>query len=89
MQNLDRTRLIFFAIIGLAILIVGCGIAYSMVNGLLQQARATTPPQVVDQTRATARPPDLTSPEPVYAAGYQPGSDQLPTYICAADSFGS
>jgi ABC-type nitrate/sulfonate/bicarbonate transport system substrate-binding protein len=90
MQNLDRTRIMFFAIIGIAILIVGCGLAYSMVNNLVNRAKATDTPEasIVSQGQVTSTP-KLTSPEPIYASGYKPGSDKLPTYVCGADAFGS
>ncbi len=88
MQNLDRTRLIFFAIVGLAALIAGCGVAYSLVAGMINQARAT-PTAGISSPGSTAKPPVLTSPDPIYAPNYKPGGDQLPTYVCGADSFGS
>ncbi|MFZ6027174.1 MAG: ABC transporter substrate-binding protein [Chloroflexota bacterium] len=90
MKQLDRTRLIFFAVVGLAVLIAGCGVAYSMISRLLTQANATpTPATALQPSGKTAQPVDLSSPEPIYASGYQPGSDDLPTYVCGADAFGS
>jgi ABC-type nitrate/sulfonate/bicarbonate transport system substrate-binding protein len=89
MNKLDRTRLVFFAIIGLAVLIAGCGVAYSMITRLLEQAKATPTTVVLQSPGKTAQPADLTSPEPIYAPGYTAGKDNLPVYVCGADSFGS
>lgn len=88
-RQLDRTRLIFFAIVGIAILIVLGGIAYSMINNFVARVNAT--PTMVVSNRSTQTTPvmQLTSPDPVFASGYKPGADKLPVYICGADAFGS
>jgi hypothetical protein len=81
MRNLDRTRLVFIAIVVVALLIVGSAFAYNLIKGLIDQD-GETPPGVATPSV------DLTSPEPVYAPDYDP-EDGLPTYICGADAFGS
>lgn len=88
-KQLDRTRVIFLGIVGIAILIVGIGIAYSFANDLISQTRATA--TVAGRTNATQATPvvELTSPNPIFASGYKPGADKLPVYICGADAFGS
>ena len=90
MSNLDRTRVVFFAIVGLAALIV-CGVlGYNAFNAYLNKVTATAAPAatagplVVGPT-ATVQ---LTSPDPVFAPNAKL-DDGLPKYICGADSFGS
>jgi ABC-type nitrate/sulfonate/bicarbonate transport system substrate-binding protein len=90
MSNLDRTRLIFFAIVGIAALIV-CGVlGFNAFNAYLGQisatpsAIATSGPLVVQPTSTV----QLTSPGPVFAPNAKL-DDGLPKYICGADSFGS
>lgn len=85
MKNLDRTRLIFIGIVGVAILIVICGFAYNAISGLLSAAQVT-PTVAVD--RPVTPVVQLTSPDPIFAPDYDPG-DGLPTYVCGADAFGS
>src|SRR5258706_12058659 len=89
-MNIDRTRVVFFAIVGLALLIV-CGVlGYNFASGYLKQvstpptALATSGPVVVGPTATVA----LTSPKPVFAPNAKL-DDNLPQYICGADSFGS
>ncbi len=90
MSNLDRTRVVFFAIVGLALIIV-CGVlGFNAFNGYLSGIKATqtsvppTAPLVVGPTATVA----LTSPNPVYAPNAKL-DDGLPKYVCGADSFGS
>lgn len=89
MSNIDRTRIIFFAIVGIAALIV-CGVlGFNAVSGYLAQSRATPTPStggpLVVQPTSTVQ---LTSPKPVFAPNAKL-DDGLPQYICGADSFGS
>lgn len=88
-KQLDRTRVVFFSIVGLAAVIVCVSVAYSMYTNAMQQANAT--PTVVVQNNPSQATPvtQLTSPDPVFASGYKPGADNLPVYICGADAFGS
>jgi ABC-type nitrate/sulfonate/bicarbonate transport system substrate-binding protein len=91
MQNMDRTRLIFIAIVGFALVIV-CGVAGA--SWLLRpdaDATATPGAVVVDTPGSEARPTpavDLDSPDPVWGPNYDAG-DGRPTYVCGADAFGS
>lgn len=88
-RQLDRTRIMFFAIVGIAILIVGVGVAYSAVKNFINNANAT-PTSAAHNNQTQATPvTQLTSPDPVFANGYKPGADNLPVYICGADAFGS
>ncbi len=88
MSNIDRTRLIFFAIVGVAVLIVGCVLGFNLLNEYIRSVSAAptaTPGPLVIQPTATLQ---LTSPEPVFAPGAKL-DDGLPKYICGADAFGS
>lgn len=91
MQNLDRTRVIFIAIIGIAVVIVCAGAAISAGSRIFGSVDATVTPGSgpgPGATTAPTRATQLDSPEPVFAADYDP-NDGLPTYICGADAFGS
>jgi outer membrane protein OmpA-like peptidoglycan-associated protein len=89
MQRLDRTRLIFFAIVGVTVLIVGASALYSVVRKQLDRLNATPTPGFGGNSQGQTPVAQLTSPDPVFAPGYVPGSDALPVYICGADAFGS
>jgi ABC-type amino acid transport substrate-binding protein len=81
MQRIDRTRIIFLAIVGLALAIVICSTGYNLIRDRLGDTEETS---TTDGTPVVS----LTSPDPIYA----PGSDLedgLPVYICGADAFGS
>ncbi|NIS81480.1 MAG: ABC transporter substrate-binding protein [Anaerolineales bacterium] len=80
---MDRTRIIFIAIVGLAILIVVCGFLYNSIARMISGGREPTPPAA--QTTPVV---DLTSPEPVFGPQYDP-EDGMPIYVCGADAFGS
>lgn len=91
MQKVSRTRLVFFIIVGLAILAV-CGSVG--INFLISQfsegaATPTTVAQVISTQQPAPTPEvQLESPEAIFAPDYDP-ADGLPTYICGADAFGS
>jgi ABC-type amino acid transport substrate-binding protein len=90
-MQMNRTRIIFFVIVGLALLVVCIGVSYNLLSGLLEKATPT--PVAVVATRPPVQTPptpvvQLESPEPVWAPGYDP-NDGLPTYVCGADAFGS
>jgi ABC-type amino acid transport substrate-binding protein len=91
MQNMDRTRIIFVAIVGVALLVV-CGfLGYSLISGALGGDEATPTAAVAVATPGDERPTpsvDLESPEPIFGPDYDP-NDGLPTYVCGADAFGS
>ena len=86
---MNRTRMVFFLIIGLALLIV----AGSMIANFVREDPAPTPVAQSGATPAsqgelTIPTTNLKSPDPVFAPDYD-ASDGLPTYICGADAFGS
>jgi hypothetical protein len=95
MQSSDRTRIIFVAIIGLALVIVCGAITIPFVTSRLSTSDSTP---VFESTIATIAPSgetsavapsvNLDSPEPIWGPNYDP-EDGLPTYICGADAFGS
>ena len=87
-MKMDRTRIIFIAIVGVALLAV-CVVA--AINLFEDRLNPTPEPGIVDApTRAPGSTPvvNLDSPDPVFAPDYD-ASDGLPTYICGADAFGS
>src|SRR5690606_35728142 len=69
--------------------VICAGAAISAGSRILGGADATvTPGSGPGATTAPTRAVQLDSPEPVFAADYDP-NDGLPTYICGADAFGS
>lgn len=94
MQNMDRTRIIFIAIVGLAAIIVCGGLTFTFISNQLEGQDEPTPEEVVagvDTPIGEEQPTpavQLESPEPIWGPNYDP-DDGLPTYICGADAFGS
>jgi ABC-type amino acid transport substrate-binding protein len=90
-MKLDRTRIIFIAIIGVAALLI-CGVAaYNIIGNLTDD----TEPEVADidandndNNGSTVSNVNLDSPDPIWGPNYN-ADDNLPTYICGADAFGS
>ncbi|MCB8976435.1 MAG: ABC transporter substrate-binding protein [Ardenticatenaceae bacterium] len=91
-MKLDRTRIIFIAIIGLAALVI-CGVAaYSIIGNITDNDKT----DVVDNSNndnsntngSTVTNVNLESPDPIWGPNYD-ASDGLPTYVCGADAFGS
>ena len=91
-MKLDRTRIIFIAIIGLAALVI-CGVAaYSIIGNITDNDQT----DVVDNSNndnsntngSTVTNVNLESPDPIWGPNYD-ASDGLPTYVCGADAFGS
>lgn len=90
---MDRTRIIFITIVGIALLIVCGGITYSVVNNAFDEqtaeeeatavAASTIAPASTQQVSI-----NLESPEPIWGPNYD-ANDGRPTYICGADAFGS
>ncbi len=91
MQNMDRTRLVFVAIVGVAIIAVCIGAAITILPGMLSNDGEPTA-VAGDATAVGVATREvevvLDSPEPVFGPDYDP-DDGLPTYICGADAFGS
>lgn len=90
---MDRTRLIFIAIVGVAVLGI-CGfITFSLINNAIEdQTEADEATAVAASTTAPvstqAVSVNLESPEPIWGPNYDP-NDGRPTYVCGADAFGS
>ena len=90
-MKLDRTRIIFIAIIGLAALVI-CGVAaYSIIGNLTDDTETATTDSTDSNNSndgSTVTTADLDSPDPIWGPNYN-ADDNLPTYICGADAFGS
>lgn len=90
-MRMDRTRIIFIAIVGITVAAIGVFALVSFIRGLIEESESTTADAVsgTPSSGVQATPVViLDSPDPVFAAEYDP-SDGLPTYICGADAFGS
>jgi len=97
MQNMDRTRIIFIAILGIAVVAI-CGVvAVNLISNIGGDDPAETPDGLLTpgvalldtpDTSSSTPTVDLDSPEPVWGPNYDP-NDSLPDYICGADAFGS
>ncbi|MCA9972905.1 MAG: ABC transporter substrate-binding protein [Anaerolineales bacterium] len=85
---MERTRAIFIAIVGVALLAI-CGVvAYSFLG---RDGGEPTPVVDVGVTPGVSRPTpsaNLESPEPIWGPNYA-ADDGLPVYVCGADAFGS
>ena len=93
MQNMDRTRIIFVVIVGLAALVICGAVTIGFINSRLEGNADETATEVAAavETPSEDKPTpsvQLESPEPVFGPNYDP-SDGLPSYICGADAFGS
>lgn len=91
-MKLDRTRIIFIAIIGVAVLVI-CGVAaYSLIGNLTDESDAVdvadTDSDTSSNNGSEVTAVNLDSPDPIWGPDYDAGDD-LPTYICGADAFGS
>jgi ABC-type nitrate/sulfonate/bicarbonate transport system substrate-binding protein len=88
MQSMDRTRIIFVVIIGVALLAVCVAAGISLIGNITGEdgePTAVTGPTTVPQTTVEV---DLDSPEPIFGPNFTENED-LPTYLCGADAFGS
>jgi len=86
MQKLSTTRIIFFLIVGVALIVVCAAVAVSRLTP--QQATSTAVPGNVTAQSQGTPVVNLTSPDPIFAPGYD-AKDGKPTYICGADAFAS
>ncbi len=97
-MQLDRTRIIFLAILGVTGIVICGALAFNFYSGLVEEP-AETPVASVDgssgsqtsQTStegSTASVTQLDSPDPIFGPNFD-AEDGLPTYICGADAFGS
>jgi ABC-type amino acid transport substrate-binding protein len=91
-MQMDRTRIIFIAIIGVTLLVVCGAIAFTTLRNLTDGGEETA---VVNNDNSSTSPNQsatpvviLDSPDPIWGPNYD-SSDGLPTYICGADAFGS
>jgi ABC-type nitrate/sulfonate/bicarbonate transport system substrate-binding protein len=91
-MKLDRTRVIFLAILGLTGVVICGALALNIFNnagGSSPQTAESTPAVAAAATRPAGQPAaNLDSPDPIFGPNHDP-DDGLPTYICGADSFGS
>ncbi|KAA3665058.1 MAG: hypothetical protein DWQ04_02550, partial [Chloroflexi bacterium] len=91
-MKMDRTRIIFIAIIGVTLLGICGALVYGAINSRLQEAEATavSAPNTTTTTTTNNDTPtvNLDSPDPIWGPNYS-ADDGLPTYICGADAFGS
>lgn len=89
---MDRTRIIFIGIIGLAAILVCGAIAYTTISSFFQEEEvktATTEAGTTAVAQSTTQSSvNLDSPEPIWGPDYN-SSDGRPAYICGADAFGS
>ena len=88
-QSMDRTRLVFLAIVGVAVLAI-CLVGAATLGGRIFGNDEEPTAQVNAGTPQSAGTPTvkLESPNPVYAPATDL-NDGLPSYICGADAFGS
>ena len=92
-MQLDRTRIIFIAIIGITLVAI-CGVVgYNLISDAINDGAEPTAvsgiaPVTNNQNNGATPVVNLDSPDPIFAPGYD-SSDGLPTYICGADAFGS
>ncbi|MCL4871314.1 MAG: hypothetical protein KJ063_20320 [Anaerolineae bacterium] len=90
MNNMDRTRIVFIAIIGIAVIVI-CGVAAAVLLNNRGDAAATPTAGIITtptRSSSSTSPISLDSPDPIYAPNADL-NDGLPTYICGADAFGS
>jgi hypothetical protein len=93
-MQLDRTRIIFLAILGVTAVVICGALAFNFYNNQINQAAPTPVAEVsgsggqeITSSTAVSRP-QLDSPNPIFGPNYN-AEDELPTYICGADAFGS
>lgn len=94
MKNLDRTRIVFIAIVGVALLIVCGAVGFNLARDFFTGGEPTPTAVTAISTLAPGAPTpavSLESPPAVHAIDYNPAqpADNLPTYTCGADAFGS
>lgn len=88
MPTLDRTRIVFIVIIAVAVLAVLAIVVVNLIQGLVEGGEPTTEPEPVVQDDRPIPVANLDSPDPVFGPNYSENQN-LPTYICGADAFGS
>ncbi len=94
-MQMDRTRIIFIVIVGIAVL-AACGFgAFTLISSMTSPdptpASPTATPSGSTNTNnsgITEAITNLDSPDPIWGPNHEANAD-LPTYICGADAFGS
>ena len=89
-MKLDRTRIIFIAIIGVAALVI-CGVAAYSIIGNITDDSGTDVVASTDSTNdngSEVTAVNLDSPDPIWGPNYDV-DDGMPSYVCGADAFGS
>ncbi|VAW38636.1 hypothetical protein MNBD_CHLOROFLEXI01-3736 [hydrothermal vent metagenome] len=91
-MKLDRTRIIFIAIIGVAALVI-CGVITFSIIGNLTDDSSEEVANANSNSGSSNNGSDVTavnleSPDPIWGPNYD-ADDDLPSYICGADAFGS
>jgi hypothetical protein len=94
-MHMDRTRIIFIAIVGVAVLAACSFGAFTLIANLTSADPTPTPlaantpaPSGSSSSGSSEIFTDLDSPTPIWGPNYENNPD-LPTYICGADAFGS
>lgn len=88
-MQLNRTRIVFFVIIGLAAILVCVGVAVTQIAGVQLNPGAPTATAAPRPTEPQAlKTPQVKPPTPIWGAGYKAG-DGKPTFICGLDAFAS
>ena len=92
-MKLDRTRIIFLAIIGVTLVVICSALAYSFYRNTIAEPEENPVAENVSETTGESAPAatpvrQLDSPEPVYGPNYD-AEDGLPSYVCGADAFAS
>lgn len=84
---MNRTRVVFFVIIALALLLVGGGYLANRYLGVNVNPNSPTavPTAIAGKDPSGAK---LVSPPPIFGASYK-ANDGKPTYICGTDAFAS
>ena len=92
-MKLDRTRIIFLAIIGVTLVVICGALAYNFYRSSVDGAQPAAVSESGEEatpasSTAATRAPQLDSPKPIFGPNYD-AADGRPTYICGADAFGS
>ena len=85
---MNRTRNVFFVIVGLAVILVGGGFLINRLTGQNVNPSIVPTPTVAPTQAPSSPAADLKTPTPLFGANYN-ASDGKPTYICGTDAFAS